>query len=60
MPNRKFILATDMDKAGQSARVRLKKQLTNKLVSEYIWDVKMAKDINDMTKEQFLGLKEYM
>lgn len=60
MPNRKFILATDMDKAGQSARVRLKKQLTNKLVSEYIWDIKMAKDINDMTKEQFLGLKEYM
>lgn len=60
MPNRKFILATDMDKAGLSARVRLKGQLPNKLISEYIWDIKMAKDINDMTKEQFLGLKEYM
>lgn len=60
MPNRKFILATDMDKAGQSARSRLKKQLSNKLVSEYIWDIKMAKDINDMSQEQFLNLKEYM
>lgn len=60
MPNRKFILATDMDKAGQSARSRLKKQLSNKLVSEYIWDVNMAKDINDMSQEQFLNLKEYM
>lgn len=60
MPNRKFILATDMDSAGQKARQRLKKQLSNKLVSEYIWDVDMAKDINDMTKEQFLALKEYM
>ena len=60
MPNRKFILATDMDSAGQKARMRLKGQLDNKLVSEYIWDIKMAKDINDMTKEQFLSLKEYM
>ena len=60
MPNRKFILATDMDSAGQKARIRLKGQLDNKLVSEYIWDIKMAKDINDMTKEQFLSLKEYM
>lgn len=60
MPNRKFILATDMDKAGQSARTRLKKQLSNKLVSEYIWDVNMAKDINDMSQDQFLNLKEYM
>lgn len=60
MPNRKFILATDMDKAGQKARIRLKGQLDNKLVSEYTWDIKMAKDINDMTKEQFLNLKEYM
>lgn len=60
MPNRKFILATDMDKAGQTARSRLKKQLSNKLVSEYIWDVNMAKDINDMSQEQFLNLKEYM
>ena len=60
MPNRKFILATDMDKAGQTARARLKKQLSNKLVSEYIWDVNMAKDVNDMSQEQFLNLKEYM
>lgn len=60
MPNRKFILATDMDSAGQKARQRLKKQLNNKLVSEYIWDVNMAKDINDMSQEQFLNLKEYM
>lgn len=58
MPCRKFILATDMDSAGKSARKRLKRMLRNKLVTEYIWDVNKAKDINDMDLEMFQNLEE--
>lgn len=58
MPNRKFILATDMDEAGLKARERIKKSLGNKLVTEYVWDINVAKDINDMNKEYFDSLKE--
>ena len=57
-PIRKYILATDMDEAGLNARKRIKKALNNKLVTEYVWDLKVAKDINDMTKEYFNGLQE--
>ena len=38
MPNRKFILATDMDEAGLKARERIRQSLSNKLVTEYVWD----------------------
>ena len=58
MPNRKFILATDMDEAGLKARERIRQSLGNKLVTEYVWDINVAKDINDMSKEYFEGLKE--
>ena len=58
MPNRKFILATDMDEAGLKARERIKQSLGNKLVTEYVWDINVAKDINDMNKEYFDSLKE--
>lgn len=58
MPNRKFILATDMDEAGLKARERIKQSLGNKLVTEYVWDINVAKDINDMSKEYFESLKE--
>lgn len=57
-PCRKYILATDMDSAGLKARIRLKKSLSNKIVTEYVWDVKQAKDINDMEKSYFDRLKE--
>ena len=60
LPCRKLILATDMDDAGKKARVRIKKNIKNKLITEYTWDINMAKDINDMTKEQFLHLEEFM
>lgn len=60
MPCRKFILATDMDEAGLKARKRLRYNIKNKLISEYIWDVHKAKDINDMTKEYFNSLKEIL
>ena len=58
MPNRKFILATDMDEAGLKARERIRQSLSNKLVTEYVWDINVAKDINDMSKEYFDSLKE--
>ena len=58
MPNRKFILATDMDEAGLKARERIRQSLGNKIVTEYMWDINVAKDINDMNKEYFDSLKE--
>lgn len=58
MPCRKFILATDMDEAGLKARKRIKERLNSKIVTEYVWDLNIAKDINDMSKEYFLSLKE--
>ena len=58
MPNRKFILATDMDEAGLKARERIRQSLGNKIVTEYVWDINVAKDINDMSKEYFESLKE--
>lgn len=58
MPNRKFLLATDMDEAGLKARERIRQSLGNKLVTEYVWDINIAKDINDMSKEYFDSLKE--
>ena len=58
MPNRKLILATDMDEAGLKARERIRQSLGNKIVTEYVWDINVAKDINDMNKEYFDSLKE--
>ena len=49
-----------MDNAGKKARARIKKNIKNKLITEYTWDIAMAKDINDMTKEQFSHLEEFM
>lgn len=57
---RKFILATDMDEAGQRARANIRKALNNKIVTEYVWDVNVAKDVNDMSKEYFDSLREIM
>lgn len=56
MPCRSFVLATDMDDAGRQARERLKRRIKGKLVYEYRWDVNTAKDINDMSEEQFKSL----
>lgn len=58
MPCRKFILATDNDEAGMKARRRLRRQIKNKLVTEFVWDSSKAKDINDMSKEMFDSLEE--
>ena len=58
LPCRKLILATDMDKAGMSARKRIKENVDNKIITEYFWDRNKAKDLNDMNKSQFLALEE--
>lgn len=58
-PCRKYILATDMDSAGLKAREHLKRALRGKIVTEYKWDLSVAKDINDMSEEYFKNLKEY-
>lgn len=58
LPCRKYILATDADSAGMNARERLKKELSNKIVTEYKWDLNKAKDLNDMDFEMFSNLKE--
>jgi DNA primase len=57
LPCRKFILATDNDDAGQAARKRLRKNIRNKLITEYIFP-HGKKDINDLTLEEFNNLKE--
>ena len=47
-----------MDEAGKKARRVLKKELKGKIITEYVWDINEAKDLNDMTKEMFDNLKE--
>lgn len=59
-PFRHYIIATDMDEAGIKARNHLAKQLSNKIVTYYKWDINKAKDINDMSKEMFDNLQEFM
>lgn len=54
---RKFILATDSDGAGMKARKRLRKNIRNKLVTEYILPAG-RKDMNELSKEEFDSLEE--
>lgn len=56
MPCRKFILALDPDEAGRKGTEKLKKQLSNKLVTQYV--LPEGKDINDLTEEEFNSLEE--
>lgn len=57
LPCRKLILATDNDKAGMDARKRIRRNVKNKLITEYLLpDGK--KDINDLSKEEFEKLQE--
>lgn len=58
LPCRKLILATDADEAGMKARKRIRENVKNKIITEYIWDRNKAKDINDMSKEMFDSLQE--
>lgn len=58
MPCRKFILATDSDSAGMKARVRLKNNIHNKLVTEVIIP-NNKKDINECNKDELKILEEF-
>ena len=58
MPCRKFILATDSDNAGMQARIRLRNNLQNKLITEVIIP-KNKKDINECNKDDLKILEEF-
>ena len=60
LPCRKVILATDKDDAGKKARIRLRKEINNKIVTQldYRTYPDHAKDMNDMTREEFYALGE--
>jgi len=60
LPCRELILATDNDEAGAKARERIRKYVKNKIISQYDYDSfpDGAKDINDLTKEQFEALRK--
>jgi 5S rRNA maturation endonuclease (ribonuclease M5) len=57
LPTRKLILATDNDEAGMRARDRIRKHIHNKIITEYVLP-EGRKDINELTEEEFTGLKE--
>ena len=57
MPCRKFILCTDSDDAGMKARARIRKNIRNKLITEYVLP-EGRKDANDCTPEELIDLKE--
>lgn len=57
LPTRKFILATDSDNAGMTARNKIKKALHNKILTQIILPVG-KKDINECTYEEVENLKE--
>lgn len=57
LPCRKLIIATDNDEAGIKARNRIAKNVTNKILTQYVFP-KNKKDINDLTKQEFDGLIE--
>ena len=54
---RKLILATDNDEAGQRARDRIRRNVKNKIITEYIFP-DGCKDANECTTEQLLNLRE--
>jgi len=57
MPCRKLILATDSDSAGMRARQRIRQNVHNKLITEYILP-KGKKDINELDIKEFNNLQE--
>lgn len=60
LPCRELILATDNDDAGCRARERIRKNVKNKIITQYDYlsFPKGAKDINDLSEEEFKNLKK--
>lgn len=59
LPCRELILCTDMDKAGMQARQRIKKNVTNKLIFEYLLPGG-RKDANECTGEELKRLEKVL
>lgn len=57
LPCRKLILATDSDEAGMKARQRIRNNIKNKIITEYMFP-KGRKDANECTKDELLNLEE--
>lgn len=57
LPCRKLIIATDNDTAGFRAKERIKRNVKNKLLKQYIFP-ENKKDINELTGEEFENLQE--
>lgn len=57
LPCRKIILCTDMDVAGLNARIRLRREIKSRIVTEYLLPVG-RKDANDCTIDELKNLKE--
>ena len=66
LPIRKLILATDNDERGMQARKRIAKNVTNKLITQYVIphikrkDGTVTKDINDLEYKEFTRLEEIL
>ena len=57
LPCRKLILATDNDSAGLRARKRIRKNVTNKIITEYQFP-EGKKDLNELSFSEFQALEE--
>ena len=57
LPCRHLILATDNDNAGLQARQRIRNNVRNKLITEYVFPMG-KKDINDLNVQEFRDLEE--
>lgn len=58
LPCRELILCTDMDEAGLKARERIKANVKNKLISQYLLP-DGRKDANECTKEELMLLEPH-
>lgn len=57
LPCRTLIIATDNDEAGIRARQRIAKNINNKILKYFVFP-KNKKDINDLSREEFLSLEQ--
>lgn len=57
LPCRKLILATDNDEAGKQARTRIRQNIKNKIITEYVFP-EGRKDANECSKEELAKLEE--
>ena len=58
LPIRQYVLATDNDEAGKKARQKLRKALSNKIITEIDFP-KDIKDIGECTKEQIENIERW-